>query len=145
MKRNLPLFGLALSTAALLAPGTSAATATNGYRGETEVGGLIAIRAKFNAKGEPTSARSLRWANIPAACQGYSPTAHSGELHLTMRVDGDGNFHGSGNVPTGAKVTIRGQFTHHGEKASGTFRLKGTISGCVKADTGTLKWDMARK
>jgi hypothetical protein len=145
MKRSITILGVVLTAAVLLVPGTSTATATNGYSGETEVGGLIAIRAKFNGKGEPTSARSLRWANIPAACQGYSPTAHSGDLHLTMKVDGDGNFHGSGKVPTGAKVTIRGRFTQHGEKASGTFRLKGTISGCVNADTGTLKWEMARK
>jgi hypothetical protein len=145
VKRPAIVLGAALAVAVLLAPGSSNATGTNGYSGSTDAGGLIAIRAKFNGKGEPTTARSLRWANIPAACQGYSPTAHSGDLKLSMKVDDKGNFSGSGEVPTGAKVTIRGRFKHHAEKASGTFRLKGTISGCVKADTGTLGWEMTRK
>jgi hypothetical protein len=145
MKRPLIILGTTLVAVVLLVPGIGSAAATNGYRGETDAGGLIAIRAKFNGKGEPTTARSLRWANIPAACQGYSPTAHSGDLHLSMKVDDNGNFQGSGKVPTGAKVTIHGRFKQHGEKASGTFRLKGTISGCVNADTGTLGWAMTRK
>jgi hypothetical protein len=144
LKRALIILGITLAAAILLAPGSSSATATNGYRGSTDAGGLIAIRAKFNGNGEPTSARSLRWANIPASCQG-SPTAHSGELGISMPVDNDGKFHGSDKLSTGAKVTIRGRFKHHAEKASGTFRLKGTIPGCVNADTGTLGWDMNRK
>jgi hypothetical protein len=145
MKRALIVLGATMAAAVLLTPGSSSATATNGYRGETDAGGLIAIRAKFDGKGEPTSARSLRWANIPAACRGYAPTAHSGDLRLSMKVDDKGNFHGSGEISTGAKATIRGRFKHHGATASGTFRLKGTISGCVKADTGTLGWEMTRK
>jgi hypothetical protein len=128
---------------ALLVP--VAATATNGYHGETEAGGLIAIRAKFNGHGDPTTAYALRWANIPATCQGYSPTAHSGDIKASMKVDDKGRFDGSGKVPTGAKVTVHGRFSRDAQSASGTFRLKGTISGCVEADTGTLDWDMTRK
>jgi hypothetical protein len=143
MKRS-PIILAALAAAVLLVPVSSAAAATNGYRGETDAGGLIAIRAKFNGRGEPTSAHSLRWANIPASC-GDRVTTHSGDVGLSMKVDDEGRFEGSGEVSTGAKVTIRGRFKHHAKKASGTFRLKGTIAGCSAADTGTLGWEMTRK
>jgi hypothetical protein len=145
MRRLVIIISIALASAALLAPSGSGAATAPGYYGSTEAGGEIAFGAKFNGKGKPTQVKHLRWANIPAACTGYPPTAHSGELKITMKVDSHGKFHGSGEVSTGAKVTISGRFKHHDQKATGTFRLNGTISGCVNADTGKLGWDTTKK
>ena len=44
-----------------------------------------------------------------------------------------------------AKVTIAGRFKHDPAKASGTFQVKGSISGCADANTGKLSWEMTRK
>ena len=129
----------------LLAASASVATTTNGYHGSTEVGGLIAFGAKFNAKGEPIRVESLRWANVPTSCSG-SPYQHSGELDLTMRVDGEGRFHGSDKLPFGdAKVAFAGRFESHDKRAVGTFRLHGSIAGCSDSDTGKLGWEMTKK
>lgn len=145
MRRSTIILVPALAALALLVPSGSTATTTDGYHGSTDAGGLIAFDAKFNAKDKPTRVRRLRWANLPASCKGYSPTATSSDLDFTMKVDGDGRFQGGSKVPTGAKVTISGRFKQHDQKATGTFRLKGTIAGCLKADTGSLSWNMTKK
>ena len=141
MRRPALILGIVIACAALAAP----AIAANGYRGETEAGGLLAIRAKFNGHGDPTKAYALRWANIPATCRGYPPTADSGDIKLSMKVDDHGRFDGSGKAYFGAKVTISGRFSKNAKKASGTFRIKGQIAACSDADTGSLDWDMNRK
>ena len=145
MRVSLIAVGTALTMmVGLFAAQTQAAVAP-GYYGSTEAGGELNFGAKFNDKGAPTQVKHLRWSNIPATCTGFPPTAHSGDLKITMRVDGHGEFHGSDKLSTGAKVTIEGRFKHHDQKATGTFRLKGEIAGCANADTGKLGWNATRK
>jgi hypothetical protein len=118
----------------------------DGYRGETEAGGLVAVRVDYDHKGNPTSVHSLRWANVPAACTGYSPTATTGDVNLSMKVDDRGAFKGSDKLDIGhATVTISGRFKHNPATATGKFQVKGSISGCAAADTGKLGWEMTRK
>jgi len=140
----------AIVTAAVIAVALSFPAASgavnDGYRGETEAGGLVAVRVDYDHKGSPTKVHSLRWANVPAACAGYAPTATSGDVKLSMKVDDRGAFKGSDKLDIGdAKVTIAGRFKHDPAKASGTFQVKGSVPGCANADTGKLSWEMARK
>lgn len=139
------ILGTAITSLALLAPSSVGAATTNGYHGSTDAGGLIAFDAKLNGKGTPTRVQRLRWANLPASCKGFSPTATSSDLDIMMKVDSDGRFQGAGKVPTGAKVTLSGRFKKHATIATGTFRLKGTLPGCKQADTGSLGWEMTKK
>src|SRR4051812_11810221 len=135
----------ALMAVALSFPAVSGAV-NDGYRGETEAGGLIAVRGDYDHHGNPTKVHSLRWANVPAACTGYAPTATSGDVKLSMKVDDRGAFKGSEKLEIGnAKVTIAGRFKHDPAKAAGTFQVKGSVPGCADADTGKLSWEMARK
>ena len=122
------------------------ARVNDGYRGETEAGGLIAVRVDYDHKGNPTKVHSLRWANVPAACTGYAPTATTGDVKLSMKVDDGGAFKGSAKPEFGdGKVTISGRFKHNPAKASGKFQEKGSIPACAEADTGKLSWEMTRK
>jgi hypothetical protein len=133
----------ALTTLALLAPPASALN--DGYRGETSAGGLIAVRVDYDHKGNPTKVHSLRWANVPISC-GTFTSATTGDVKLPMKVDDRGAFKGSDDTDTGiAKVTISGRFKHNPAKASGKFRVKGTLPGCSTGDTGQLTWEMSRK
>ena len=145
MRRIAITFGLVLASVALLAPGGVAAAVAPGYYGSTNAGGEIAFGAKFDGKGKPTQVKHLRWANIPASCPGFPPLGQSGDLKITMKVDGHGEFQGSDKLSTGAKVTIKGKFKHHDAKASGTFRIKGGVAGCANVDTGSLGWHTTKK
>src|SRR4051812_16590502 len=134
-----------ISVAAMVFPAAAGAL-NDGYRGETSAGGLIAVRVDYDNKGNPTKVHSLRWANVPAACVGYPPTATSGDVKLSMKVDDRGAFKGSAKPDIGnAKLTISGRFKHDPADASGKFQIKGSMPGCADADTGKLSWDMSRK
>ena len=135
---------IAAIVVALAIPSVSGAL-NDGYRGSTEAGGLIAVRVDYDRKENPTRVHSLRWANVPASC-GTSQTATTGDVDMKMKVDDSGTFEGSDKPDIGnAKVTISGRFKHNPAKASGKFRVKGTVPGCSTADTGRLSWDMKRK
>ena len=136
-------FAAVMSTA-LVFPSVSGAL-NDGYRGETEVGGLVAVRVDYDHKGNPTRVHSLRWANVPASC-GASQTATTGDVDMSMKVDDSGAFKGSDKPDIGnAKVTMSGRFKHNPAKASGKFQVKGSVPGCSEADTGRLSWEMTRK
>ena len=129
---------------ALLIP-SAFARLNDGYRGQTEAGGLIAVRVDYDRKGNPTRVHSLRWANVPASC-GASQTATTGDVDVKMKVDDRGAFKGSDEPDIGnAKVTISGRFKHNPAKAAGKFQVKGSVPGCSAADTGRLSWEMTRK
>jgi hypothetical protein len=145
MRSPLIAAGVALLSVLILGTGIGSAATAPGYYGSTDAGGEIAFGFKLNSKDKPKQVKHLRWANVPASCTGYPPTAHSGDLKITMKVDRHGKFRGSDEISTGAKVSFAGQFKHNYRKASGTFRLKGTIAGCANADTGKLGWNAARK
>ncbi len=145
MRSLLIVVCIALASVVVLETGLSGAATAPGYYGSTAAGGEIAFGYKLNGKGKPARVKHLRWANVPASCIGYPPTAHSGDLKITMKVNRHGKFRGSDEVSTGAKVTFAGRFKRHDQKASGTFRLKGTIAGCSNADTGKLGWNATRK
>ena len=134
----------AVTTLALLAP-MGASALNDGYHGETEVGGLIAVRVKYDSKDFPKEVHALRWANVPISC-GTFTSATTGDVKISMKVDDRGAFKGSTDTDTGhGTVTISGRFKKNPAKASGKFQVKGTLPGCSTGDTGRLSWDMARK
>jgi hypothetical protein len=117
----------------------------DGYRGETEAGGLIAVRVDYDHKGNPTKVHSLRWANVPLPC-GTIQSATTGDSNMKMKVDASGAFKGSDQTEIGnATVTISGRFKRNPAKASGKFQVKGSQPGCSAGDTGKLSWEMTRK
>jgi len=142
MNRAAPI--AVVTTLALLAP-VGASALNDGYRGETEAGGLIAVRVDYDHKGNPTKVHSLRWANVPISC-GTFTSATTGDSNLKMKVDDRGAFKGSDATEIGnATMTISGRFKHDPAKATGTFQVKGTQPGCSTGDTGKLSWEMTRK
>jgi hypothetical protein len=136
---------VAVALAIVLAAPSASGSSADGYRGSTEVGGLIAVRVDYDRKGDPIRVHSLRWANVPVAC-GTSQSATTGDVNMKMKVDDHRAFKGSDKPDIGnATVTISGRFKRNPAKASGKFRVKGTIPGCSTADTGRLSWEMKRK
>jgi hypothetical protein len=131
--------------AILLLVASASGSPPDGYRGATEAGGLIAVRVDYDHKGNPARVHSLRWANVPVSC-GTFQSATTGDVDVKMKVDRHGAFKGSDKPDIGdATATISGRFKRNPAKASGTFRVKGTVPGCPTADTGSLRWDMKRK
>jgi hypothetical protein len=85
--------------------------------------------------------RRFSWFNIPVQCRGYAPSATSDMLAITMRVSATRAFGGTSTFNGGkATVTVTGRFTRGFAKATGTIRIRGAISGCSSADSGTVHW-----
>jgi hypothetical protein len=78
--------------------------------------------------------------NIPVTCTGSQPSATSGTFPHTIQVGTDGKFHTSVKQNSGrVTYTVSGHFSSQ-DKAAGTLRIKGTVPGCAKADTGKVHW-----
>jgi hypothetical protein len=91
-------------------------------------------------KGHVKKLTRFEFNNIQATCMGFPPTATSGTFPHTIKVAANGKFHASvkqngGNVT----YTVHGHFKNQ-DKASGTLRIKGSVPGCGKADTGKVHW-----
>jgi hypothetical protein len=79
--------------------------------------------------------------NVPAECQGSGTTAISDPLGIHMKIRRHRKFSGHAKL-NGGKVTanVKGRFKRGFKKATGTLRVKGTVTGCPSADSGVLKW-----
>jgi hypothetical protein len=78
--------------------------------------------------------------NIPATCTGSSQTATSGTFPHTIKVRANGRFHATVKQNGGrVTYTVSGHFSSQ-DKAAGTLRIKGTVTGCSQADTGKVHW-----
>lgn len=144
MRISVVVFLAGFLSIALLGSAQAHQAVAPGYYGSTSAGGEIAFGAKFNKKDRPVQAKSLRWANVPIGCAGFPPSAYSNKLDGTMKVNRHGRFHETGKI-LNATITFAGKFKQHFSKATGTFRVTGTIPGCAVADTGKLGWDATRK
>jgi hypothetical protein len=90
--------------------------------------------------GAPVRVKRVEWHNVLASCAGYAGTATTGEFPSTIPVR-DGKFHASATFNSGrARVTVAGKFSHHNRRIAGTLRVRGTVTGCSAADTGTVSW-----
>jgi len=78
--------------------------------------------------------------NIQVKCTGFPPSAASGTFPHTIKVATDGKFHASVKQNGGrVTYTVRGHFSSQ-DKAAGTLRIRGTVPGCAKADSGKVRW-----
>jgi hypothetical protein len=78
--------------------------------------------------------------NIPVTCTGSAPSATSGTFPHTIHVGKDQKFSASVKQNGGrVTYTVHGHFSSQ-DKAAGTLRVKGTVPGCSKADTGKVHW-----
>ena len=134
-----------LSAALLLALPGIAFAASRFYRGPAGPGrnADIEITAKLAAARphKPTKLTRVEWANIPAACGRYAPSATSGFYPEDVPVTRSGTFRDSAKLNRGrVTVTLSGSFTSHPTAVSGTIRIKGAIPGCGTGDTGVVRW-----
>ena len=96
--------------------------------------------------GHPVTVRRFEFHNIPAPCAGSAPTAVSDLLATkTFKVSATRRFGGSATLNGGkVAVTVSGRLSASYAKAVGTLRVKGSVPGCGKADTGVVKWTAPR-
>jgi hypothetical protein len=99
----------------------------------------VEISARLS-NGSPTKLTKFEWHNVPASCAGSRATATTGEFPDVVKVK-DGKFSASAALGAGGgKVTISGKFKHSNQRIAGHLRVRGPISGCAAADTGTVAW-----
>ena len=134
---------LATALAIAVALPATALAGSRQFNGTAEAGTNAGV--EFGTKtthGKPVRVMRFGWFNILAPCAGSAPTASSDKLtKLKMKVNSHRRFSGKATLSSGnAKATIKGRFTKSFGKATGTLRIKGSMPGCGKADTGTVKW-----
>jgi hypothetical protein len=89
--------------------------------------------------GAVTKLTRFEFNNIQATCQGFPPTAVSGQFPHTIKVKG-GKFSATVKQNSGrVTYTVSGKFKNP-NSASGKLRVNGTVPGCGKADTGKVHW-----
>jgi hypothetical protein len=130
---------IAAAVVAVACPASAFARAYNGPAGSGPNAG-VEFGAHFH-KGRPVRVFRFEYHNIPAQCQGSTPTATTGQLGMTLKVNARRKFGGRAMID-GGKVSVRvhGRFAKNYSKATGTLRVRGTVSGCLAADTGVVDW-----
>ena len=106
------------------------------------------VDIQFNVKnGHPTKITRLELNNIPATCQGSSPTSTYYAFTHQISVSSQGRFLAKQTANGGrATYSARGHFigpysrSKGPYKAAGTLRIKGPVAGCASADTGLVHW-----
>ncbi len=92
------------------------------------------------AHGKVKKLTRFEFNNIQVTCTGFPPSATSGTFPHTIKVASDGRFHASVKQNGGrVTYTVRGHFSSR-DKAAGTLRIKGTVPGCARADSGKVHW-----
>lgn len=104
-------------------------------------GQSASVDVQFNIKkGRPTKITRFELNNIPASCRGYPPTAVSATFSKHIPVSAKRRFHASETTNYGrVTYTVTGRFSSL-HKAAGKLQVKGTVPGCMSADTGTVHW-----
>ena len=133
------MIALAASASALAVSRPS----THHYNGTADPGkpAGVEVAVRF-VHGVPAKVLHFEWHNIPAQCSGYGSTATTDSIFpVGMTVDSHHRFGGSGRFNGGrARTTVSGGFSRQNERAAGTFRVRGTVSGCRTVDTGVVHW-----
>jgi hypothetical protein len=123
-----------------------AAARNHGYNGPA--GSAPNAGVEFGAhfrKGRPISVYRFEFHNIPAQCEGSGTTAATGQLGITMKVGKHRKFKGHTTINDGKlTVDVSGTFASDHSKATGSLRVRGTVPGCLAADTGVVKWRAPR-
>jgi hypothetical protein len=132
---------LTISVAVLLALPSFALALARVLHGPAGPGANAVIDLQFNIKKHhATKITRFEFANIPASCQGFSPTAVSDRFAGSIHVSSTGTFHAKQTVNAGhVTYTMSGHFINL-HKATGKLRIKGAVAGCSSADTGTVHW-----
>jgi hypothetical protein len=102
--------------------------------------GTVDITLVTNKKHVVKKLTRFEFNNIQATCKGFPNTATSGTFPHTIFVDANGGFSASVKQNHGrVTYTVSGDFKNQ-NSASGTLRVKGSVPGCGKADTGKVHW-----
>jgi hypothetical protein len=103
------------------------------------------VDVQFNIhKGHPTKITRFEFNNIPAACPGSLGTAVSATFPRHIAVASDGRFHATAKTNAGRLTyAVSGHFINL-HTAAGRLRIKGTVPGCLSADTGRVHWSAKR-
>jgi hypothetical protein len=90
--------------------------------------------------GKPKVIITFEFNNVPATCAGSGLTAVSDVFSKHIAVGPLRRFDAREVTNSGrVTYTVRGRFlTRH--RARGTLRVKGTVPGCLSADTGAVAW-----
>jgi hypothetical protein len=132
----------------LLALPTAALAVSRVLHGPAGPARSATVDIQFDIKnGHPTKITRLELNNIPASCQGGSPTATYYSFAHQISVSRKGTFHVKETASGGrATYAARGHFigpysrSKGPYKAVGTLRIKGPVTGCASADTGRVHW-----
>ena len=131
--------GVVLALLAWSATAFAASSQYNGPAGSTKGAGVEFGVAKL--RGRPTRVRRFEFHNIPAQCKGSLGTAATDMLTITMKISAQRRFQGTEKLNGGRlAVSVSGTFAAGFRKASGTIRVRGTVPGCLVADTGVVQW-----
>jgi|SRR5690349_3533732 len=138
MSRRIPLL-LALVALVLPAAALAARRVIHGPAGGGS--GTVDITLFTSKKtGAVTKLSRFEFNNIQATCVGFPNTAVSGQFPHTIKVKSDGTFSASVKQNSGrVTYTVSGKFKNQ-NSASGKLRVRGTVPGCSKADTGKVHW-----
>jgi hypothetical protein len=127
---------------AVLAIPAFAATQRRTYFGPAAGGANnagVEVSARI-ANGDPTKVTKFEWHNVPGSCGGARAGATTDEFPSTIKVK-DGGFDAKEKFNSGhLTATVTGEFKHSNQKMKGTLRVRGTVAGCAKLDTGVVSW-----
>ena len=102
--------------------------------------GTVDITLVTSKSGAVTKLTRFEFNNIQATCVGFPNTAVSSKFPHTIKVASSGRFHASVTANAGrVSYMVSGRFKNQ-NSASGTLRVKGTVPGCGRADTGRVHW-----
>jgi hypothetical protein len=135
---------IAVVVAALVLPGVALAGILVLHGPAGSVGSGTIDITLITKHGRPLKLTRFEFNNIPASCTGYPQTAATGTFPHTIWVSSKNNFYATAKVHAGQLTyTVSGHFTGTG-KAAGRLRIKGSVPGCVSADTGRVHWSVTK-
>jgi hypothetical protein len=121
-----------------LAMATVALANTRSFSGRFQGGGTDSFEAKFR-HGDAVKVKSgWTWTNLPVPCPGADTTS-SAHFTFPMPVNNKRKFHGSGSNGS-STASVHGRFSRSGQRAHGTFRLRGNVNNRPNCDTGLVVW-----
>lgn len=132
--------GIALMAVVALALPAAALAGRRVIHGDAGAGSGTVDITLVTKKHVVTKLTRFEFNNIQATCKGSGVTAVSDQFPHTIKVASDGSFSAKVKVNGGrVTYTVSGDFKNQ-DSASGKLRVKGSVPGCGKADTGTVRW-----
>lgn len=142
MKRSLTVAAALTLTSAALALPALALTRNRAYVGPAGAGGAETVGLTLQIKdGVAKRVTRFEWHNISAQCSGSGATATTDTVRKPMTVSSRRKFHGTATFNEGrGTATVSGRVSKNNKRMIGTFRIRGTVTGCLSADTGVVDW-----